>query len=183
MSNHDMYPDNSTTALPSLRSTFTTRFTKVRPMLLNCAMKVLRNRADAEDVVQQAALLAWQNLHTVREDQYFTAWLYRITFHAAVGEVRKRKNTCVRSLTGDLVASQPSPEQVVCSQSVADQACRLINTIPRGYRVPLRLYCSLEEPSFAEIGQRLGLTASSAKLKIWRARQMVQQKRKSLWQS
>ena len=63
---------------------------QVRPRALAIAMKVLRNRDDAEDAVQDAMLKAWRNLHRFERRASFTTWIHRIVMNASLDILRKR---------------------------------------------------------------------------------------------
>jgi RNA polymerase sigma-70 factor (ECF subfamily) len=63
---------------------------QVRPRALAIAMKVLRNRDDAEDAVQDAMLKVWRNLHRFEGRASFTTWIHRIVMNASLDLLRKR---------------------------------------------------------------------------------------------
>jgi RNA polymerase sigma-70 factor (ECF subfamily) len=63
---------------------------QVRPRALAIAMKVLRNRDDAEDAVQDAMLKVWRNLDRFEGRASFTTWLHRIVMNASLDILRKR---------------------------------------------------------------------------------------------
>ena len=62
------------------------------------ALRMLRNEHDAEDVTQQAFLSALESLTGFREEASFSTWLLRITAHAALKVIRKRKGLPTVSL-------------------------------------------------------------------------------------
>ena len=63
---------------------------QIRPRALAIAMKVLRNRDDAEDAVQDAMLKVWRNLHRFEGRASFTTWIHRIVMNASLDVLRKR---------------------------------------------------------------------------------------------
>jgi RNA polymerase sigma-70 factor (ECF subfamily) len=63
---------------------------QVRPRALAIALKVLRNRDDAEDAVQDAMLKVWRNLHRFEGRASFTTWIHRIVMNASLDILRKR---------------------------------------------------------------------------------------------
>jgi RNA polymerase sigma-70 factor (ECF subfamily) len=63
---------------------------QIRPRALAIAMKVLRNRDDAEDAVQDAMLKVWRNLHRFEGRASFTTWIHRIVMNASLDILRKR---------------------------------------------------------------------------------------------
>jgi RNA polymerase sigma-70 factor (ECF subfamily) len=63
---------------------------QIRPRALAISMKVLRNRDDAEDAVQDAMLKVWRNLHRFEGRASFTTWIHRIVMNASLDILRKR---------------------------------------------------------------------------------------------
>jgi RNA polymerase sigma-70 factor (ECF subfamily) len=63
---------------------------QVRPRALAIALKVLRNRDDAEDAVQDAMLKVWRNLHRFERRASFTTWIHRIVMNASLDILRRR---------------------------------------------------------------------------------------------
>ena len=63
---------------------------QVRPRALAIAMKVLRNRDDAEDAVQDAMVKVWRNLNRFEGRASFTTWIHRIVMNASLDILRKR---------------------------------------------------------------------------------------------
>src|SRR4051812_6452295 len=61
--------------------------------LFRTARAVIRNDAEAEDVVQASCIKAFINLATFRGEAELSTWLTRITLNEALGRVRARKNT------------------------------------------------------------------------------------------
>ena len=55
------------------------------------ANRIVRDSAAAEDVVQQALVLAWRDLHALRDQDRFDAWLYRLLVRACYRELRSRR--------------------------------------------------------------------------------------------
>jgi RNA polymerase sigma-70 factor (ECF subfamily) len=72
---------------------FTVLMRRYEDRLFNTVFRLLGNAQDAEDVVQETFLNAYQSLHTFKgESQVFT-WLYRIAYNTAISHKRKQKGT------------------------------------------------------------------------------------------
>jgi RNA polymerase sigma-70 factor (ECF subfamily) len=143
-----------------------------RPALIGRALRVLRNRADAEDAVQEAALLAWQHLNAVRDERHLSSWLHRITYHAAVDMARRRKIVSVCYPEDGLVAPGSSPEKAILEQTEAERLRRFILGLPSGYREPMSMRC-LFGLSHEEIAGKLGMKTALVKTRVSRARKMI----------
>ena len=100
---------------------------KYQNRLFNGMVHMLRNEAEAEDVVQDAFILALTRLETFHGNSAFFTWLYRIAYNVAVSRIRRRKPTV--SLTananddsrsfdfeGCLLYTSPSPRDATLSR-------------------------------------------------------------------
>ena len=75
---------------------------KYQPRLFNAMVHFLRNQAEAEDVVQDAFVLALTKLESFKGNSQFYTWLYRIAHNAAISKLRKKRPTMsLNQGTGD----------------------------------------------------------------------------------
>jgi RNA polymerase sigma-70 factor (ECF subfamily) len=131
-------------------------------------MRLCRDRDMAEDLTQEAFVLAWRKLATFRGDSAFGSWLYRITTNVALSYLRKQK-TFLTSLTSEN-REEPSAEPKVEERMTLDKA---IQQLPDGARAVFVLY-SVEGYSHGEIGGMLKIAVGSSKAQLHRARQLLQ---------
>ncbi|RBL80186.1 RNA polymerase subunit sigma-70, partial [Streptomyces cavourensis] len=61
------------------------------PAMLQLAMRLLGDRADAEDAVQDAFVSAWRKLPEFRRDAAFSTWLHRIVTNRCLNRLRSRR--------------------------------------------------------------------------------------------
>lgn len=59
-------------------------------MAFTIAVRIVKNREDAEDIVQEAFVKCYHSLHLFKGDSKFSTWLYRIVYHTALDAVRKQ---------------------------------------------------------------------------------------------
>jgi len=136
--------------------------------MFNVAYRITRNEPEAEDVLQDAFISAFRNLHTYRGDATFGAWLKRIVVNKAINALNKNK-----------YESFPDDEQWDVSDEVnvteyregltVERVKKGIEKLPAGYRTVLSLYL-LEGYDHEEIGQILGISESTSKSQLNRAR-------------
>jgi RNA polymerase sigma-70 factor (ECF subfamily) len=87
-------------------------------VLYRSAHRLAGNRVDAEDLVQDTCLKAWQQLPAPPADTTLDRWLLRILYHRFVDEARRRKRAPVQPLNGAddpthrLPSASPGPEQL-----------------------------------------------------------------------
>src|SRR5262245_45385334 len=76
---------------PALRSRFERDVVPLLPSLYGAALRLTRNRADAEDLVQETVLRAFRGFGGLREGTNLKAWLYRILTNGYISTYRKRQ--------------------------------------------------------------------------------------------
>lgn len=150
--------------------------------LMSVATAVVGNRDDAEDVVQESLWKAIQHLRDYREEAAFSTWLTRITVNQAIGWVRKRsarpEGHTVESedplpeILQQLGAPDPSPEEVCQAQELRSLVQKAVERVDPKYRIPFCRY-ALDELSYREIADELGVPVTTVKTRIHRARQML----------
>jgi RNA polymerase sigma-70 factor (ECF subfamily) len=145
------------------------------------AWALLRNRSDADDVVQECFLRlyrkrAWHVIPGLAEeikDEH--AYLARVVWRMA----RDRQRRPAREEGGmemdTITATDHSPEAAAVSSSGIARIHRLIDTLPEELRQPLVL-STLEEMTSAQIGTALGIPEGTVRTRIQRARMLLKQK-------
>lgn len=144
------------------------------------AQNITRNNEDAEDVVQNAFLKAFQNLPGFRGDSRFYTWLVRITVNEALMKIRRRprqkevsiddsKETDDSSVPLEIEDWGPNPEQRYSKQELQQILATTINELKPGYRTVFQLR-DVDGLSTEETAQALALSVSAVKTRLQRAR-------------
>jgi RNA polymerase sigma-70 factor, ECF subfamily len=147
------------------------------------AVSVLRDSTEAEDAAQEAMIKAYRGLGSFRGDAKFSTWLTTIALNEARGRLRKSAKVRVESLddreqeedyTPFLVADwREIPSETLEREELAQQIQNAIEGLPPSYR-EVFLLRDKEEMSIEEIAQALGVTANLVKVRLFRARMMLQ---------
>jgi RNA polymerase sigma-70 factor (ECF subfamily) len=147
------------------------------------AVSVLRDSTEAEDAAQEAMIKAYRALGSFRGDAKFSTWLTTITLNEARSRLRKSARVRVESLddTGQdedftpfLVADwREIPSETLEREELAQQIQTAIEGLPPSYR-EVFLLRDKEEMSIEEIAQAVGVTANLVKVRLFRARMMLQ---------
>src|SRR5260370_38685749 len=109
------------------------------------AQHITQNREDAEDVVQDAFLKAYQNLKNFQEQSKFYTWLVRIAVDEALMRLRKRRTAKTVSIDQDVQTEDdaiprqvadwsPNPEQLYDHPLLKDILCKTIQGLPPTFR-------------------------------------------------
>ena len=150
------------------------------------ALSLLQNEADAEDAAQEAFLKAFRNLANFRGDAKFSTWLISIALNEARSRLRSRKNVKIESLDESPDGQdQVSPALLrdwreIPSEALERKEIRLllqhaVADLPSIYR-EVFLLRDVEELSVNESAEVLGITVASVKVRLHRARIMLQKK-------
>jgi RNA polymerase sigma-70 factor (ECF subfamily) len=147
------------------------------------ALSFLRNEADAEDAAQEAFLKAFRNLAGFRGDAKFGTWLVSITLNEARSRIRRRDAVKMESLDEPDEEGQTSPALLRDWKEIPSEALErkevrsllheAITSLPLIYREVFQLR-DIEQLSVQEAAQALGITTSSVKVRLHRARMMLQ---------
>ena len=126
------------------------------------------SKMDAEDLTQEAFVLAWRKLGSFRGESAFGSWLYRISTNVVLSYLRKRK-PLTKSLDYEdyeTVENASPPEEQMNLEAA-------ISKLPPGARTVFVLY-SIEGYSHNEISSTLKIATGSSKAQLHRARQLLQ---------
>ena len=148
------------------------------------ALSFLRNEADAEDVTQEAFLKAFRNLPSFRGDAKFGTWLISIALNEARSRIRRRDAVKMESLDGpEDEEGHVSPAQLTDWKEIPSEALErkeirhllheAVTALPLIYREVFQLR-DIEQMSVNEAAAALGITISSVKVRLHRARMMLQ---------
>lgn len=136
--------------------------------MFNTALRIVGDENEAEDVLQDAFVSAFQNLKSYREDASFGAWLKRIVINKALNQVQRIKKDLMLAQDIKEEVSEFEPEKTEPTYSVV-QVQNAMNELPSGFRTVLSLYL-FEGYDHKEIGEILGITESTSKSQYKRAK-------------
>jgi RNA polymerase sigma-70 factor (ECF subfamily) len=138
--------------------------------MFGVAMRILNNEAEAEDVLQEAFLDAFQKIETFKGEATFGSWLKRIVINKALNLLKKRrlefKDIDGQDFRDDTDSQQ---EQAETENEKISKIHQAIQSLPDGFRTVLTLYL-IEDYSHKQIAEALGITESTSKSQLNRAK-------------
>ncbi|MGG1519944.1 RNA polymerase sigma factor SigW [Paenibacillus oryzisoli] len=153
--------------------------------IFHLAYRMLNNKQEAEDAVQETFLRVYTNLHRYDENQKFSTWIFRIGTNLCIDKLRRRRNTYSLDAEmsdgegADFYAMLPSDddtpeEQLIVSETQA-QIHRAIASLPEKYKsvVVLRY---LHDMSLQEISDVLDMPVTTIKTRVHRGREYLRKK-------
>lgn len=153
--------------------------------MLQVAMRLLRNRADAEEIAQDTFIRAYRGLAKFRGDASLATWLYRIALnlsrnrywyyfrryrHATLPLDAEYGDTSHATFTELVASDAPTPVQEATTNEFAAVVTACMEQLPASQREILTLR-NVEQHSYGHISRTLGIRIGTAKSRIARARE------------
>ena len=155
--------------------------------LYRAGLAMTRNPSDAEDLVQETYLRAFQAKDRFLSGTNARAWLFRILTNLYINEYRKNKRAPEKTSLDETeefylyrrlsARPDPSPERTVLLQIEADAVKEAIAKLPDDYRETVVL-ADLNGLSYQEISEQLGIPIGTVRSRLSRGRNLIQ---KALW--
>ena len=153
--------------------------------LFRAARAIVRDDADAEDVLQEAYLAAYRHLPEFRGDSKLSTWLTRIVINQALGRLRSRRRDNVVELIDDRTegAAPPleqameepggaSPEAAAIRAELRRLLERKIDELPLAFRTAFMLR-EVEEMTIEEAAECLAIPEATVRTRVFRARALL----------
>lgn len=192
MTSYPVAPDGSTGG-PALSTVdFERALADIVAPAFGYALRLTRNRADAEDLVQEAALLACRGRDGFQAGTNFKAWFFRIVTTCFWGKHRhdSRRPTTVdlddapvlhlyqRSAEVGLPLTGENPSSVLFDRLGTERVSDALAALPEEFGVVCTLYF-MEDFAYHEIAEVLGVPVGTVRSRLHRGRKLLQ---KALWQ-
>jgi RNA polymerase sigma-70 factor (ECF subfamily) len=152
-------------------------------------MKIVRNREETEDLLQETFMRAFNSLSSYRSEYRFSTWLYRIAANCAIDFLRKKKIEALSldkpiptkdgSVEIEVADRTENPEERLVAKQRRISIEEAIDSLPEKYREVI-LHRHRDDKSYEEIASVLNLPVGTVKARIFRARELLKKKLKSL---
>lgn len=138
--------------------------------MFNICMRMLNNREEAEDMLQESFTEVFSKLSSFRYESSFGAWIKRIVINRCINSMKKRKADLV--LNDDMGKYDSNEESYSNDNELkldVQKVHKAIELLPEGYRVIFSLYM-LEGYDHTEISQIMEISESTSKSQYMRAK-------------
>lgn len=142
--------------------------------MYNICVRIINNLEEAEDILQEAFLSAFKNLHQFNGSSSFGAWLKKIVVNHSINHVKKRRLELVEMEEGRVADLIEEEEQDIDLILNIDRIREAIQLLPDGYRIVFSLYL-LEGYDHKEISQILSIGESASKSQYSRAKKKLKE--------
>lgn len=153
--------------------------------IFHLTYRMLSNRHEAEDMVQETFLRVYRNLDKYDPNQKFSTWIYRISTNLCIDRLRRRKATY--SLDAEIneqeggdgyvmfPSNEPTPEGEMLLLETQTQIREAINSLPIKYK-SIMVLRYLKDMSLQEISDVLNLPVTTIKTRVHRGREFLRKK-------
>ena len=166
---------------------FTSDAMQYAPQLFSTALRMTRNRSDAEDLVQETYIKGWRSFHTFQEGTNLRAWLFRIMTNTYINKynAKKRKGTEVElddveelflyKRLGSIDQSQlsSSAEDQMLDLFTDDEVKNALESLPEDFRIPV-LLSDVDGFAYKEIAEMLEIPIGTVMSRLHRGRKAMQ---------
>ncbi|MBP1993484.1 sigma-70 family RNA polymerase sigma factor [Paenibacillus eucommiae] len=150
------------------------------------AFRILRNKADSEDVVQETFLRVYLHKNRIDVSKNFSSWIYSIGTNISIDFLRRKKAKTSMDTSGSndsdvvpyfekLKGNEKSPEMQLIDTETTEQVRVIITELPAKYR-SLIVYKYFLDMSLEEISARVNLPVTTIKTRLFRGRSYIKKK-------
>ena len=174
-----------------MQQEFEALLSPILQMAYGTAVRLTGDRTEAEDLVQDAALLAYRGLGSFQRGSNFKAWFFRILTNAFYSRHRRTRHEKAnlsteevpalylysRTAEAGLQGPEDDPASAILDGLDSDEVGDALDRLPEEYRVVATLYF-IDDLSYQQIAETLDVPIGTVRSRLHRARRALQ---KSLW--
>ena len=169
------------------QANFETDAMQYAPQLYSAALRMTRNPADAEDVVQETFLKAYRAYGSFTEGTNLKAWLYRILTNTYINKYRKQQrrpsevelgelqDLYLYKRLGEASGATQSAEEDMLDAFVDTDVIEALEALPETFRLPV-LLADVDGFSYKEIAEMLDIPIGTVMSRLHRGRKALQKK-------
>lgn len=176
-------------AIDGDQKAYQTLFEAHRQAIFHIIVKIVRNNEEAQDLVQETFIKAFGSLKSYNPTYRFTTWIYKIAANSSIDFIRKRKlqtysldqplNTKDGQVSVEVADMSYHPERDLSAKQQNISISEAIESLPDKYREVI-IKRHQEDKSYEEIAKLLHVPVGTVKARIFRARELLKKKLKSL---
>jgi RNA polymerase sigma-70 factor (ECF subfamily) len=157
-------------------SAFSVLVDRYKDLVFTLALRMLKNREEAEEVAQDTFIKTYKSLDKFKGDSKFSTWIYRVAYNTCLDRIKKNKK-----YLNDVEINEFTEHQVKTIDNALDRLeveekkeaiQRCIARLPSEDSFLLTLYY-FDDLSLDEISKIVGITANSIKVKLFRCRKKL----------
>ena len=149
---------------------------RYKDLVFTLALKMLKNREEAEEVSQDTFIKVYKKLKKFKGDSKFSTWIYRVAYNTSLDRIksnkRKQNTVTINEFTEHEVKTLDNALSMMEAQEKKQAIQDCLQMLPADDCALLTLYY-FEELSLEEIAKVIGITANNVKVKLFRSRKKL----------
>jgi RNA polymerase sigma-70 factor (ECF subfamily) len=145
-------------------------FDQYSPKMLGVCRQYVKDNHHAEDLLLTGFLKVFTNLHKFKNEGSFEGWIRRIMINTCISYLRKKNP--IQLTDEDYVFNDDATDSL--ENTTVEDIQKLIDGLPEGYKIVFNLF-AIEGFKHAEIAEKLGITVSTSKSQLFKARKWLQE--------
>lgn len=150
-------------------------FEQYSPKMLGVCRQYVKDNHHAEDLLLQGFLKVFKNLDKFKHEGSFEGWIRRIMVNTCISYLRKKN--LVNLSDEDYVFNDAATESL--ENTSVEDIQKLIDKLPEGYKMVFNLF-AIEGYKHSEIALKLGISESTSKSQLFKARKLLQENYKKM---
>jgi RNA polymerase sigma-70 factor (ECF subfamily) len=148
---------------------------------MTLALRMLKNREDAEEALQDAFMRVFRSLHTFEGKANFATWFYRIVYNVCASALEKRGDKLITIVSADdnemelpIKSNEMAADEVLENHEENTRIYREIERLPAEYSSVLTLFF-VQQLRYDEITTVTGMPIGTVKTRLFRGRMMLRE--------
>jgi len=172
--NEDIYYINLT--IEGNSNAFGILVDRYKDLVFSLALKMVKNREEAEEVAQDTFIKVFKSLSKFKGDSKFSTWIYKVAYNTCLDRLKKNKReqhvVSIDEFNSNQIKSLDDALDVMEEEQRNQTIQDCINLLPSDDAFLLTLFY-FEEQSLEVIAKVIGLTANNVKVKLFRSRKKL----------
>lgn len=157
-------------------NSFAVLVNRYKDMIFTLALKMVKNREEAEEVAQDTFIKVYNSLNKFKGDSKFSTWIYKIAYNTCLDRLKKNKkedlNISIDEFSAHLIRTMDNALSALEDKERKQTIQNCLNLLPGDESFLLTLFY-FEDQSLEEIGKVMNISANNAKVKLFRSRQKL----------
>ena len=149
---------------------------RYKDMIFTLALKMVKNREEAEEVAQDTFIKIYNSLNKFKGDSKFSTWIYKIAYNTCLDRLKKNKkednNISIDEFSTHLIKTTDNALSALEDKERKQTIQNCLNLLPSDENFLLTLFY-FEDQSLEEIGKIMNINANNVKVKLFRSRQKL----------
>jgi RNA polymerase sigma-70 factor (ECF subfamily) len=145
-------------------------------MIFTLALKMVKNREEAEEVAQDTFIKIYSSLSKFKGDSKFSTWIYKIAYNTCLDRLKKSKkddlNISIDDFSSHLIKTMDNALSALEEKERKQTIQKCLNLLPSDENFLLTLFY-FDDQNLEEIGKIMNISANNAKVKLFRSRQKL----------